>query len=246
MNVTSRSYPAAQPHGPIEEIIPDVFVVYGTMRMAPLMRISRNMVICREGDELTLLNPIRLSAAGEIELEKLGRVTNVVRLGCFHGMDDLYCVDRFDARFWCQPDSKHYPEPVPDVELRDDTELPIRDARVITFRATRVPECVVLIEREGGLLVTCDSLQHYANWQRTSFVARLVMRYYRFSKSTLIGPIWLKYMTSAGGDLREDFDRLLALEFERLISAHGALVDHGAHAAVEQAVTRAAIKDKSR
>jgi hypothetical protein len=236
MNADSCSYPAAQPHGPIEEIMSDVFVVYGSMRMAPLMRIGRNMVICREGDELTLLNPIRLSAMGEAGLQKLGRVTHVIRLGCFHGLDDRYYVDHFGARFWCQPDSRRYPEPVPDVELSDDTELPIRDARVMTFRAARAPECVVLIDREGGLLVTCDSVQHYMNWRRTSLVARLVMRYLGFTKSTLVGPLWLKYMTSQGGDLRADFDRLLGLRFERLISAHGSLVEKEAHAAVERAI----------
>ncbi len=243
MNVDSRSYPAVQPHGSVEEIIPDVFVVYGTMRMAPLMRIGRNMVICREGNELTLLNPIRLSSAGEAELEKLGHVTNVIRLGCFHGLDDQYCVDRFAARFWCQPESKRYSEPVPDVELREDTQLPIRDTRLIAFRAARAPECVVLIERAGGLLVTCDSVQHYSNWQRTSLIARLVMRYYGFTKSTQIGPLWLKYMASKGGDLKADFDRLLELEFERLISAHGSLVEKDAHAAVEKAVKHAANKN---
>jgi len=239
MNTDSQTWPAAQPHGPIEAIISDVFAVYGSMRMAPLMRIGRNMVICREGDELTLLNPIRLSAAGEAELAKLGRVTNVIRLGCFHGMDDRYYVDRFGARFWCQSGSSRYPEPEPDVELDEDTPLPIHDARVMTFHATRAPECVVLIEREGGLLVTCDSVQHYANWQRTSLVARLVMRYFGFTKSTLVGPLWLKYMTSKGGDLRADYERLLELKFDKLISAHGSLVEKGAHAAVVKAVQNA-------
>lgn len=239
MHAESSDWPAAQPHGAIEEIIQDVFVVHGSMRMAPLMRIGRNMVICREGDELTLLNPIRLSVTGEAELAKLGRVINIVRLGCFHGLDDRYYADRFGARFWCQPGSKRYEKPAADVELHDDTVLPISDARVLTFRAARTPECVVLIERDGGLLVTCDSVQHYTNWQRTSLVARLVMRYYGFTKSTLVGPLWLKYMTSKGGDLSADFDRLLELEFERMISAHGSLLDKDAHAAVERAVRHA-------
>lgn len=239
MNIDSDNYPAAQPHGPIEAIIPDIFVVQGSMRMAPLMRVSRNMIICRDGGELTLLNAVRLSATGEAELKKLGRIANVMRLGCFHGLDDRYYVERFEARFWCQPDSIRYPDPVPDVELHEQSPLPIRDARLMTFRAARSPECVVLIEREGGLLVTCDSIQHYSDWRRTSLVARLVMRYYGFLKSTQVGPLWLKYMTSRGGDLRADFERLLELEFVRLISAHGWLVDNDAHAAVERAVSRA-------
>jgi hypothetical protein len=240
MHADFHAWPEAQPHGAIEEVIQDVFVVCGSMRMAPLMRIGRNMVICREGSELTLLNPIRLSAVGEDELSGLGRVKNIVRLGCFHGLDDRYYVERFGARFWCQPGSTHHPEPAPVIVFSDDTCLPIRDSRVMTFRAARLPECAVLIEREGGLLVTCDSVQHYADWQRTSLVARLVMRYYGFTKSTLVGPIWLKYMASQGGDIRADFERLLDWRFERLISAHGTQLKTNAHAAVERAVQNAA------
>ena len=243
MHADSHNWPEAQPHGAIEEIMQDVFVVYGSMRMAPLMRIGRNMVICREGNELTLLNPIRLSAAGEAELAGLGRVTNIVRLGCFHGLDDRYYVERFGARFWCQPGSTHHPEPAPAIELSDDADLPIRGARLMIFRAARSPECAVLIEREGGLLVTCDSVQHYADWKRTSLAARLVMRYYGFAKSTLVGPLWLKYMVSQGGDVRADFARLLDWRFDQLISAHGTLLKTNAHAAVERAVQNAAFKN---
>lgn len=239
MRADSQTWPAAQPHRAIETIMPDVFVVYGSMRMAPLMRVGRNMVICREGESLTLLNPIRLSPAGEAELAGLGRVADIVRLGCFHGLDDRYYVERFGARFWCQTGSMHYPEPPPTNELTEDGELPICGARLMMFRATRLPECIVLIEREGGLLVTCDSIQHYSDWRRTSLVARAIMRRYGFAKTTLVGPIWLKYMVSKGGDIRADFARLLEWKFDRLISAHGALLETGAHAAVERAVRNA-------
>lgn len=234
-----ETFPAAQPHGPIENVLPDIWVVYGSIRMAPLMRVGRNMVICRSGEELTLLNPIRLSGQGEAELGKLGKVAHIVRLGCFHGMDDRYYVERYGARFWCQAGSSHYPEPPPDIELNDDTRLPIDGARVWTFRETRLPECVVLIERDGGLLVTCDSLQNYTGIKRTSTVARLVMKYFGFRRTMIIGPLWLKYMTSAGGDVRADYERLLKLRFDRLIAAHGVLFDGGAHAAVERAVQEA-------
>lgn len=239
MSPESRTFPVAQSHGDIEPVMTDVFVVHGSMRMAPLMRIGRNMVICRDGDRLTLLNPIRLSAAGEAELDKLGRVTDIVRLGYFHGLDDAYCVHRFGARFWCQPGATHYAEPSPDAVLDEEAALPIRAARVITFRRTRAPEAVVLIERDGGLLVTCDSFQHYAGRSRATLAARLVMRWFGYTQATQVSPLWLKYMTPAGDDLRADFDRILAFDFERLISAHGALLDHGAHAAVARAVARA-------
>ena len=50
------------------------------------------------------------------------------------------------------------------------------------------------------------------------------MKYYGFRRQMIIGPLWLKYMTSKGGDVRADYERLLALPFDRLIAAHGVLL----------------------
>ena len=41
------SHGPALPHDPIEEILPDVFMVRGTIQMNALMRITRNMAIVR-------------------------------------------------------------------------------------------------------------------------------------------------------------------------------------------------------
>ena len=59
------------------------------------MRITRNMAIVRHDGALTVINPMRLDAAGETALRALGEVRHVLRLGCFHGLDDPYYVDTF-------------------------------------------------------------------------------------------------------------------------------------------------------
>jgi hypothetical protein len=41
----SPTYPAPSPHDAIEEIFPEVFMVHGSIRMAPGMQINRNMVV---------------------------------------------------------------------------------------------------------------------------------------------------------------------------------------------------------
>jgi len=93
------AYPPVYPHDPLEEIGMDVFMVRGSVRMNPIIRISRNMAVIREAGELTLINPIRLNADGETQLKTLGAVRRIMRLGCFHGLDDPYYVDQFDAEF---------------------------------------------------------------------------------------------------------------------------------------------------
>jgi hypothetical protein len=235
---TTDTYLPAQPHGGIEPLGHDVWWVPGTMRMNPLMKISRNMVIVKSGAELTLLNPIRLDGAGEAALEALGRVRHLVRLGCFHGCDDAYLKRRFGADFWCQADSSGYPEPSLDHVLAEGGALPFPDPQLIVFHAVRRPECALLIRRGSGILVTCDSLQYYASWERHSLTARLLMPRMGFSRSLLIGPLWLKFQTPEGGSLKPDFDRLLALEFDAFVSAHGAPLMRGAKAAAKAAIER--------
>jgi hypothetical protein len=86
------------PHDPIEEIQPDVFMVRGCIKLNALMTITRNMAIVRHAGELTLVDPIRLSATEQKRLDALGAVKRVLRLGPFHGVDDAYYVERYGAQ----------------------------------------------------------------------------------------------------------------------------------------------------
>jgi hypothetical protein len=214
-------------------------MVHGSLRMSPLMRISRNMAIVRDGGELTLINAVRVSADTEAELEDLGTIRNVMRLGYYHGVDDPYYVDRYSARFWCQADSDHHSHPELTDRLEEGADLPVRDGELFVFRQAMRPESALLIHRHGGILITCDSIQHYADWNYCSIIARVFMRATGFSLTTLIGPLWLRYMTPRGGSLRSDFERLLERDFEHLISAHGQLLRNGARSSVQAAVQRA-------
>ncbi len=233
------AHPPACPHDPIEEIQPDVFMVRGSVRMNPLMRITRNMAILRHGGELTLVNPIRLEDAEESRLRELGTVKRLLRLGPLHGQDDPYYVDRFRAELWAPGESETYPEPKIGQRLTADLELPFPDAELFSFEGTVQPEAMLLIRREGGLLLTCDAIQHYGDYRHNTLLARLVMPWIGFPKTTLIGPIWLKLMTREGDSLESEFRRLLDLEFDALLSAHGSLLRHGAHQAVSEAIARA-------
>ncbi len=70
-------------------------------------------------------------------------------------------------------------------------------------------------------MVTCDSVQHYDGDTRLSLLARIVMLPMGFFKPCVIGPIWLKELVPAGGSLKSDFERVLALDFDNLVSGHG-------------------------
>ena len=226
------------PHGDVEEIAADVFMVRGSMKMNSLLRISRNMGIVRSGDELTLINPVRLNSEGESQLRELGNVANIVRLGCFHGVDDPYYKDKFSVRFWAQSGGTHYPEPPVDVELNGETTLPFENAQLFEFKNTVQPESALLLNTEGGILFTCDAIQHYGDYSYNNLLTRILMPFIGFPRTTIVGPFWLKVMTPEGESLESEFQNLLTLQFDKLLSAHGTLIDGGAHAAVQAAVAR--------
>jgi hypothetical protein len=229
----------AYPHDPIEEIAPDLYMVRGSVRLNALMRITRNMAIVRDRGELSLVDPIRLDEAGERQLLALGEVKRILRLGPMHGLDDPYYVDRFGAELWAPGESQTYPEPRIDQKLTADRPLPFPDAELFVFAGTTQPEAALLMRRGPGILLTCDAIQHYGDYRHNTLLARLVMPFIGFPKTTVVGPIWLKLMTPEGGSLKSEFERLLALDFDRLLSAHGSLLDGGARASVAAAVRRA-------
>lgn len=233
----SSAYPAPTPHDAIEEVFPDVYMVHGSFRMAPGMQISRNMAVVRQNGELTILNTVRLSPEGETALEALGTVKNVVRLGAFHGVDDPYYVDHYSANFWCQAGSKNLPKATH--LLEQGSELPLADAELFTFQETTSPECAILLRQHGGVLMTCDSIQHYTDWSYCSLAAKMVLKVMGFSQTTLVGPPWKKRMTPKGGSIQPDFQRLLELDFKHLIAAHGRPCRDSAHDQVQTAVANA-------
>jgi len=227
------------PHEPIEAIAEDLFMVRGSIRLNPITRISRNMAVVRHGDELTLVNPLRLDERELGRLDSLGAVKHVLRLGAMHGQDDPFYMDRYRPIFWCQEGGTLYSKPAIDRVLSEGGELPFSNAKLFCFRATKEPESALLLETGGPFLLTTDAIQHYGDFSQNNLLARLVMPWMGFSKTTLVGPLWLKMMTPEGGSLRDDFERLLSLHFDGLLSAHGTLLGAGAHEAVSKAVSKA-------
>lgn len=223
-------YSPVWPHGPIEVAFPEVFFVIGTNRTRHAgvdIQTSRTMVVVREGDGLTLLNTVRLSEGGLRELDALGEVRDVVRLGAFHGRDDPFYRDRYGAALWALPGAEQVDGRGADRALVPGGVSPVADGEVFVFASARFPEAAVLLRREGGILITCDAVQ---NWARVDeFFSPECGEL--FTSQGLIGTAnipstWRQACAPDVGDFR----RLLALPFRHLISAHGEPLRDDAHA----------------
>jgi hypothetical protein len=203
------------------------------------------MTIVREGERVILINSVRLSDEGLIELDKLGRVTDVIRLAGYHGSDDAFYKDRTGAKVWAIKGQRYAngfnanPEDTyfePDEEIDAQTKLPISGSSVYIF-STKPPEALLLLEREGGVLVTGDCLQ---NWNRVdpyfSWVGGLMMRVMGFIKPHNVGPAWHKNSKPSAESMRG----ILDLPFDHVLPAHGAPVVGSAKASFQPAIEKAA------
>ncbi|MFT7519928.1 MAG: hypothetical protein ACI9MC_002072, partial [Kiritimatiellia bacterium] len=154
--------PKSLPHGPLQQVFPDIYTVKGQINVGPGGAIagSRNMTVVREDGKLTLLNTVRLDHRGLLELDALGTVSHIVKLGSFHGRDDAFYVRRYpNACFWAPPGMPHELGVVTDRELGPES-MPLLGTQSFVFATASNVEAIIRLDREGGILIPCDSLQN--------------------------------------------------------------------------------------
>lgn len=243
MALVPRPFPPALPHGELREVMPGIHFVTGTMKMGGPLRFSRNMTVVREDDRLVLFNTVRLDDAGLAALDKLGEVTDVVRLAGNHGMDDPFYKDRYKAKVWAVKGQRYtagFDAKAPDTYFEPDAEmtaggpLPLRDASLYVIDSSP-PEALLVLARNGGTVIAGDCLQH---WHRPdeyfSFVGGAMMRVMGFIKPHNVGPGWLKQCRPP----REQLRGIAALKFANVLTSHGDVVLGDALAKYRPAIER--------
>ncbi|MFI4938187.1 MAG: hypothetical protein ACHQJ6_06740 [Candidatus Berkiellales bacterium] len=229
-------YSPLWPHGDIKEIFSNIYYVAGTnitTHEGMKLQHSRNMVIVKNNDELTLINTVRLNDKGLAALEKLGKVINVVRIGAFHGRDDAFYLDRYAAKLWAIKGMKHEHNKLTDFELTTQGKMPFPHCSFFNFETSSHPEGILHIHQEGGILITCDSIK---NWtaEDAFFTEETAMLYQKLGLfgSATISKIWQQACNIKAAD----FARLKLLTFRHLISAHGEPLLNEAHEKLSETI----------
>lgn len=216
-----EDFPPALPHGPIEEIFPDVFFVTGqmdTVLQGIDWQFSRNMTVVRDGERLIVINSVRLDDDGLAALDRLGKVTDVVRLGALHGRDDPFYVARYGATYWEMPGMRHEAGLAADRTLDPAGPLPISDATLFRFHTTQIPEGILRLDRDGGILIACDALQNWLAPDRYfSDASSQMMQEMGFFTPANLGPVWVQ----AAQPQADDFERLREVPFCHVLCGHG-------------------------
>lgn len=232
-------FAAALPHGSLDEVFTDVFFVTGTMRgefFGSMWQFSRNMTVVRDAGKLTIVNSVRLNDEGLGQLDALGRVANIVRIGDMHGIDDVFYADRYrDAAFWAMPGMDVQDELVVDHELRAGGEMPFGNCSLFEFKTTKYPESILILDRDGGIAIACDALQNWVGPDEF-FDPQTVdtMKGMGFFTRANLGLAWLHESQPQP----EDFVRLKEVRFAHALCGHGVPLRDTAHQEFHAAFNR--------
>ena len=230
--MTPRPFPPVRPHGALREVLPDVFVVTGSINIGPL-RFSRNMTVVRQGEDLVLINTVRLDEDGLAALDALGTVREILRIGGWHGSDDPFYKDRYGCPVSAVEGQRYYEGTNPkkgntyfeaDRELEADSALPIEGASLYVVHSDP-PEAILRIPAGSGTLIAADALQH---WPRAddyfNLAGRVGMGLGGMVKPHTMMKPWVDKYTPPKAEVAG----ILELGFDNVLPGHGEAVIGGA------------------
>jgi hypothetical protein len=196
---------------------------------------TRMTVVRLSNGRLLLHSPIALSPALRAEIDALGEVGHIVCPNLWHHMHAGSAAEAYPAALVHAPSALRMKRP----DLRIDRKLedPLlpeleRDLSLHPIRGTRLGE-TVLFHAATATLVSADLVENF-RWSDY-----LGTRLYLRAGGLLGRPGWhrlLRFFYRDRALARADIDRILALPFDRLILAHGEIVEAGAREVIRRAL----------
>lgn len=213
------------PHGPIEQLEPNLWRVEGSLPNMPLKRV---MAIARRGDgELVIYNPIALEAAELAQLEALGRPAWLVVPNGWHRLDSKAFATRYpDARVIAPAGALKKVASVVDT-VRDLAEFPAaaeRDVELAVMDGMRGMEAVMTVRSGPRVSVVVGdavfNMPHLPGVQ--GWVLRRVTQ---SSGGPRISRVARWFMVKDKAAFRAHLERLATPDLVRVIVAHHEVID---------------------
>ena len=218
----------------LRELARDIWVVERPQRFYGI-EVGTRMTVMRLADgNLLLHSPVALDAALRRELDAIGRVRYAVAPNRVH---HLYAGEVAAAypqsRLWVAPGlARKRPDLVFVDVLGDDAPPEWRGVvDQVFFRGRPYENEVVFLHRASRTLILCDLAFNFGprSAAPTRVLMRLIRSYGRFGPSTL--DPWLIRDRRAA---RESLERILAWDFDRVVVAHGDVLESGGRDALRR------------
>jgi hypothetical protein len=221
-----------RPFDPLKPLAKDIWVAERPQTFYGLPVGTRMTVIRLSGERLLLHSPVALDAGLRAELDSLGRVRYVVAPNRVHHLYAGEVAKVYpEARLWLAPGlERKRPDLAFVAVLGDEPPEEWREEVQQTFFRGRPYENeVVFLHRASRTLILCDLAFNFG--PRSAAPTRLLMRllrsYGRLGPSKL--DPWLIRDREAA---RRSLERILAWDFDRIVVAHGEILESGGREAL--------------
>lgn len=218
----------------LRPVAKDIWVVERSQTFYGLPVGTRMTVMRLRGGRLLLHSPVSLDAKLRAELDAIGRVSYAVAPNRVH---HLYAGDVAkaypDARLWIAPGlERKRPDLAFVAILGDDSPEEWREEVGQTFFRGRPYENeIVFFHRSSRTLVLCDLAFNFgpSAAASTRFLMKLIRSYGRFGP-TKLDPFLIRDRAAA----RKSLERILAWDFDRVVVAHGDIVERSGREALRE------------
>lgn len=219
----------------LEPIAPGLWHDQFDLYIPPRVHFRGRMVVARLGDgRLWVHSPIPIDDALARQLAELGEVGHLVAPNAFHYLHFAAAAQRYpEARRWIAPAlASKRPQLAYDEQLGD--RAPAAWAaeleQLVVGGMPKVDE-VVFLHRASKTLVITDlafNIQEYRGLM-AGLVFRLAGTHKRFGQSRLLRSLVRDRQQAA-----QAAQRILDWDFERVVMAHGEIIEHDAHARMSE------------
>ena len=219
---------------PLRALGPDLWVAERPQSFYGLVVGTRMTVIRLDDGSLLLHSPVSLDAGLQQELDALGPVRYVVAPNRVHHLYAGKVAQSYPgARLWIAPGlERKRPDLVHEAILDDESPVEWRGQVEQTFFRGRPYENeVVFFHRKSGTLILCDLAFNFRAGTHpvTRLLMQLIRSYDRFGPSKL-DPLLIRDRRLA----RKSLERILAWDFDRVIVAHGDVLERGGREALRE------------
>jgi len=219
---------------PLRALAADLWVAEKPQRFYGLEVGTRMTVIRLDDGSLLLHSPVALDAPLCAALDGLGRVRFVVAPNRVHHLYAGRVAQRYpDARLWVAPGVERKRPDLAYVAVLDDG-APVEwrgQLDQVFFRGRPYENEMVFFHRASRTLIICDLAFNFgpSAARTTRWLMKLLRSYGRFGPSTL--DPWLIRDRSAA---RASLERILAWDFDRVVVAHGDVLEGGGREALRR------------
>ena len=220
---------------PLTKLTDELWAAESEMRM-PLMRLPLRMTVVRIDGALWVHSPIAVDDALAAEIDALGRVAWLVGPSSLHHLNLRPWHERWpDAELWAPPGLVAKRRNLAFAGTLPESSPPAWRGHIEAIELEGVPKIdeVVFFHVPTGSLVCTDlvfNIQHPQGWGAWPVLA-MMGTYKRFAMSNF----W-KLLAKDRPRLAASVERVLAWDIQRVVVAHGEIVEGDAHRRLAEAL----------